>query len=99
MNALSKLRNVSHRLVSKYRLRHLAVFGSVARGDATAESDLDLIVEFQQDDEPGLADRFFDFQEEVKELFGCDVDIVTTRDFNNPYLKRSVEKDLIVLHG
>jgi len=54
----------------------VAVFGSVARGEETSESDIDFLVEFSRDvslfDIGGL-------QVELSELLGMPVDVISTR--------------------
>lgn len=76
----------------RFRVRRIGVFGSQARGDGGATSDLDVLVEF----EPGEAtyDRLFDLYVFLKELFGQEVDVVTT-DGLSPHLQPYVEHDLI----
>lgn len=59
-------------------VRDLAIFGSVARGEATARSDIDILVDY----EPGARlsyFRLFDLQERLEELLGAKVDLVTMR--------------------
>lgn len=62
------------RLAAKHGATNVRVFGSVARGDAGPESDLDLLVEM----EPGRS--LLDIgalMTELQELLGCAVDVVT----------------------
>lgn len=62
-------------LCRQYRVRELAVFGSVARGEATPRSDVDLLVEFL----PGANIGFMAFsrmQRELSSLLGRSVDLV-----------------------
>lgn len=59
----------------KHHIRRLAVFGSALRHDFTADSDLDMLVEFETGRTPGLA--FFAMQRTLSELFGRRVDLHT----------------------
>ncbi len=64
------------RLAAKHGARNVRVFGSVLRGEADDESDLDLLVEFEPGrsllDQAGLA-------LDLEELLGRKVDVVTER--------------------
>ncbi|MBM3216728.1 nucleotidyltransferase family protein [Candidatus Poribacteria bacterium] len=64
------------RLCAAYGARNLRIFGSVARGSADSESDIDFLVEM----EPGRS--LFDLgglQYELEHLLGSPVDVVTER--------------------
>jgi len=62
-------------LCERYRIRRLAVFGSVLRGEDRPTSDLDVLVEFHPGSVPGLA--FITLQNELSALFRRPVDLVT----------------------
>ena len=59
----------------KYGVKSLAVFGSALRDDFHEGSDLDLLVEFEPGQVPGLS--FFAMQDELTALLGCTVDLNT----------------------
>ncbi|MDK9701076.1 MAG: nucleotidyltransferase family protein [bacterium] len=74
--ALRILREDMPELREKYRVKYLALFGSVARNEATEQSDIDLTVEF--DTGVSLLDHVGTMLF-LEELFGCKVDLVTRR--------------------
>jgi hypothetical protein len=68
-----QLKTHSAELVS-FKIKSLAVFGSVARGEARADSDIDFLVEFE-----GTAtfDRYMGLKFFLEDLLGRRVDLVT----------------------
>ena len=59
----------------RWRIRRLALFGSVLREDFRPESDIDVLVEFEPGATPGFA--FIAIQDELAEIFGRGVDLHT----------------------
>ncbi len=59
----------------KHHIRRLAVFGSALRGDFTAQSDIDILVEFEPGQTPGFG--FIRIQDELAQMFGRIVDLNT----------------------
>jgi predicted nucleotidyltransferase len=72
-------------------IRKLAFFGSVLRDDFGPQSDVDVLVEFEEGKTPGFA--FFGMQEELAKLFGREVDLYTFRGVQasrNPFRRKSI---------
>ncbi len=85
------------RLVQKYHIRRLFLFGSAARGELGPGSDIDLIVEFA----PGQAPSLWK-EEELRQDFsavfqGRPVDVTSPAILRNPFRRKTIEKDLKVL--
>ena len=72
------------------------VFGSRARGDQKANSDLDLLIRFRQDDK-SLID-LIRIENMLSDKLKCKVDLVI-EDSLSPYIRDSVVRDLLVLYG
>jgi hypothetical protein len=79
----------------RYGIAELHVFGSVARGDATASSDLDLLYVLA----PGrhLGWEIEQLTDELAELFGRPVDLVSKRSLH-PMMRDAVLADAAQLH-
>ena len=70
----SRLKSLTDRLQQEFHVAALHVFGSVARREAGADSDLDILVDFL--DAPTFA-RFMDLKFLLEDEFGVRVDLVT----------------------
>ncbi len=80
-------------------VNRISVFGSFARGDATAESDIDLLIELKPaNTRPVLGlFEFIKLEEKLAKKLGCEVDLVTEEGLN-PRRKTNIEKDRVVLY-
>lgn len=76
-------------------VRSLACFGSVARDEARADSDVDILVEFT--DRPSFL-RYMDLKFYLEELLGRQVDLVTRKALR-PQLRARVEREAIHVPG
>jgi len=78
-------------LCRRYHVAKLELFGSRAKGTARPDSDVDLLVTFEEGKTPGLA--FVSLAEDLEALFGRHVDLLTrecVESDQNPVRKRSI---------
>jgi uncharacterized protein len=85
-----ELINLDRQLREELGVRALYVFGSVARGEASIRSDLDLLVEF---DGPATFARFMDLKFLLEDKLGIRVDLVTRAGLKAP-LKPRIESEM-----
>ncbi len=88
---LSKYRDDILRIAAEHGARKIRIFGSFARGDAVEESDLDLLV--QMEEERSLFD-FIAFWQDVEDLLGFKVDVVSEGGIS-PYLREKILSEAI----
>ena len=77
----------------KHHIKKLAIFGSVLRSDFRADSDIDVLVEFEPGQAPGLA--FFAMEEELGKILGHKVDL-NTPQFLSRYFRDKVLEEAVV---
>jgi predicted nucleotidyltransferase len=92
-DVVKTLRRERAKLAAQHKVRSLGVFGSVARADASAASDCDILVEFS--DPPGLF-GFVELEHELSALLGCKVDLVEKQSLK-PGIAKRIAKDLVVV--
>ena len=70
----------------------VGIFGSYARGDNKKDSDIDILVKFKES--PSLL-TLIKLENNLSEILGVKVDLVTTGALKNKRIKKSIKKDLI----
>jgi uncharacterized protein len=78
---------------SRFGIKSLALFGSVARNEATQESDIDFIVDFE-----GVVtfDRYMDLKIFLEDLFGKKIDLAIEESLKPQIRQKIVEEAIYV---
>ncbi len=97
LHELKNIREQLYQVAARYGISKVYVFGSVARGESSDVSDLDLLIEMESD---ASAFGVGAFQFEVQKLLGIPVDVVPT--FTLPKIEdklfvQSVQADAVAL--
>ena len=86
-------------LCSKYQVSKLFVFGSILTNKFRQESDIDLVVDFNNVALMDYADNYFDFKFSLEDIFKRDVDLLEEKAIKNPYLKKSIDASKKLIYG
>ena len=86
---LALLRTYKPTAVNKYGLTRIGVFGSVARGEQTPESDVDICYEGKA---PSLLTLDL-IQRDLEYLFKSNVDLIRVREGMNSILRQRIQKE------
>jgi uncharacterized protein len=81
------------RLAAQHGARNVRLFGSLARGEARPDSDVDILITL--DPERSLLDLIA-LQQDLEDLLGCKVDVVTEASVS-PYIRPHVLRDAVAL--
>ncbi len=81
-------KNLIANFCRRHNIRKLSLFGSVLRPDFSADSDVDVLVEFEPGYTPGLS--FFSMEIELSEIIGQNVDL-NTLGFLSLHFREEVE--------
>ena len=72
-----------------WKIREMAIFGSAVGDDVRPDSDVDVLVVFQDNAEWSLFD-LMSAEEELKEIFGREVDLVEKKAIRNPFRRQHI---------
>ena len=90
---LDYIRSSRSRLRRRYRIRRIALIGSFARGEQTAESDIDFLVDIEENT-PDLYELKRELRREMEEKLGRPVEIASER-YLKPYYRAEILRDAI----
>ena len=89
---IAQIKGATDYIRKEFSVESLSVFGSVARGQHNEDSDVDVFVCM-----PARMVLVIGLQQYLEELLGCDVDVIRNHNGLNPYLKKQIEHDGIVV--
>lgn len=88
-NIVKTLRDKRIEFAFKYHLKSIGIFGSFTRDDFKDDSDIDILVEFDQP----VGIEFIDLANELEELLNMKVDLVSKKGIKPKYFQE-IQKDL-----
>jgi predicted nucleotidyltransferase len=88
----SEIKNIILSHLKGFNPIKVGIFGSFARGDNKKGSDIDILVEFKE--APSLL-TIIKLENDLSEIIGVKIDLVTTGALKNKRIKKSIQKDLI----
>lgn len=95
MLTIERIKEVVTKLSKKYGVKRAYLFGSYAKGEATENSDVDLIID--KGEIHSFSD-FFDFHEELQNELGTEVDLLTDKGIPEHFYNR-IKDDRVLLYG
>lgn len=82
----------------KWKITEFSLFGSVLRDDFRPDSDVDVLVSFEENAGWDLM-NWVDMIEELKVIFGREVDLVSKKGLRNPFRRHEILTTRKVLHA
>ncbi len=88
---ISRYEDKIKKVCIKLHLKKLDLFGSVTTDKFGPESDIDIIVEFYNEKNENLFDKYFSLKKELTNIFHRPIDIIVERSIKNPFLKQTID--------
>ena len=92
VSLIDRNREALIRLCRTHHVTRLDVFGSAATGELDSSSDIDFLVEFDDEVAPRRFDNYFDLHRALEKLFARQIDLVEPGGLRNPYFIRQVSE-------
>jgi predicted nucleotidyltransferase len=96
---LNEIKATAEPICRRHRVRRLELFGSRARGEAGADSDIDFCVSFEELPPSEYARQFFGLLHDLEDAFHITVDLLTEASVHKASLKKSLLTDGVIVYG
>jgi len=86
-------------LCKSHKVKSLYAFGSVLTDQFNSDSDIDLIVDFQQLDVLDYGDNYYDLKFSLENIFKRSVDLLEEKAIKNPYFRKAITQKKQLIYG
>lgn len=99
MNLIQNYSKEIINLCKKHKVKSLYAFGSVLTEKFNSESDVDLIVDFQQIDVLDYGDNYYNLKFSLEDIFKRNVDLLEEKAIRNPYFIKTLNQNKKLIYG
>ena len=86
------------RILKENRVVQAYAFGSVCTDQFTDASDVDLLIDLDDDDPLSYSDHYFRVLDALQSLLGRDVDLITERSVRSPYFRKTLDATKVPIY-
>jgi predicted nucleotidyltransferase len=98
MDKFSEIKEKILPFILPHGVKRVAIFGSFARGEEAAQSDIDLLITLKPvGQRPPVGLKWFSLEEELSRVLGRKVDLVSEKALS-PYIRPYVQKEMVILY-
>ncbi len=98
MNIIDKNIDSLASLCKQHKVKELYIFGSVLTSKFNKDSDIDMLVQFDNVDILEYADNYFDFKEELEKLLGREIDLLENQAIRNPIFRMILDREKKIVY-
>ena len=81
------------------KVKSLFAFGSVITDKFNSESDIDLVVEIDDNDPISYSEKYFNLKFQLEEILNRKIDLLEQKSIRNKFLKNEIERNKTQIYG
>jgi len=94
-NNLQKIQQLCKELIVK----NFSVFGSVLTDKFSSDSDIDFVVNFEENDPIKYTDLYFQLKDKLEQILKRQIDLIEERGIKNSYFRKAIEESKVIIYG
>ncbi|MEH6406278.1 MAG: nucleotidyltransferase domain-containing protein [Leeuwenhoekiella sp.] len=99
MEEINKHINQIKSLCASNKVKSLFAFGSVTKNLLRPDSDIDFIVDIDDQNPLSYSDKYFDLKFNLEKIFNRKIDLLESKAIKNRFLKQEIDQTKLQLYG
>ena len=99
MNILNQHIDQIKELCELNKVNTLFAFGSVTTKKFRSDSDIDLVIDIDDNDPISYSDKYFNFKFQLEEILKRQIDLLEQKAIRNRFLKSEIERTKVQIYG
>ena len=99
MEEINKHIDQIKKLCDSNKVKSLFAFGSVIKNELRTDSDIDLVVDIDDQDPLSYSDKYFDVKFNLEKIFDRKIDLLELRAIRNRFLKKEIDRTKLLIYG
>ncbi|QCX01523.1 hypothetical protein FGM00_15935 [Aggregatimonas sangjinii] len=99
MNQINEHIDQINKLCISNGVKSLFAFGSVLKNQLRTDSDIDLVVDIDDNDPFSYSDKYFNLKFNLERIFNRKIDLLELRAIRNQLLKKEIDKTKLLIYG
>lgn len=87
------------KLCDTNKVKSLFVFGSAAKNTLKSDSDIDLVVDIDDQDPLSYSDKYFSLKFQLEKIFNRKIDLLESKSIRNRFLKQEIDQTKFQIYG
>lgn len=87
------------KLCALNKVKSLFVFGSVIKNKLRPDSDIDLVVDIDENDPLSYSDKYFELKFNLEKIFNRKIDLLELKAIKNRFLKQEIDQTKLQIYG
>lgn len=86
-------------LCKEYRVKNFSVFGSVLTDNFSSDSDIDFMVDFDENDPIKYIDLYFQLKDKLEQVLNRQIDLIEEHGIKNSFFGKEIDVSKLVIYG
>jgi predicted nucleotidyltransferase len=99
MNVLNQHIEQIKRLCESNKVNTLFAFGSVTTDTFRPDSDIDFVVEIDDNDPISYSDKYFNLKFQLEEILKRQIDLLEQKAIRNRFLQSEIDRTKVLIYG